>query len=96
MPTTEPVPSLILSKNATLNDTPGNSHVDGTADADETIDYSFVVTNNGNVTINGIKVNDAVAGSVTCDATTLAASAATDCTSDTPYTVTRPTSTPGT
>ena len=83
VPTTNPVPSLILAKDATLGDTNSN----GAADVAETIDYSFVVTNNGNVTISGIAVSDAVAGPVTCDATTLAPAAATDCTSDTPYTV---------
>ncbi len=83
VPTTQPVPSLILAKDATLNDTDGS----GGADVGETIDYSFVVTNNGNVTISGITVSDALAAPVTCDATTLAPSAATDCTSDTPYPV---------
>ena len=83
VPTTQPVPSLILAKEAALNEINSN----GTADVGETIDYTFVVTNNGNVTVSDIAVSDAVAGPVTCDVTTLAPGGATDCAADTPYTV---------
>ena len=61
--------------------------------AGDTVDYSFVVTNTGNVTVTGITVTDtftAPAGpelTVTCPDTTLAPAASTTCTAS--YTVTQ-------
>ncbi|MFC6418592.1 hypothetical protein ACFP7B_11050, partial [Sanguibacter inulinus] len=75
---------LSLDKVASLNDTNSN----GLADAGETIDYSFVLTNTGNVTLTGVSVDDPKAGPVTCDPTTLAPGESVTCTADTPYTVT--------
>jgi len=75
---------LSLLKSAQLNDTNG----DGLADVGETIQYSFVLTNTGNVTLNSVTVSDPKAGPVTCSATTLAPGAATTCTADNLYTVT--------
>lgn len=75
---------LSLVKSAQLNDTNG----DGLADVGETIQYSFVLTNTGNVTLNSVTVSDPKAGPVTCQATTLAPGAATSCTADDVYTVT--------
>lgn len=49
-----PMPSLAVTKHASLNDTNGN----GTADAGETIDYSFDVENTGNVDLTDVTVND--------------------------------------
>ncbi len=46
----------------------------------ETINYKFVVTNNGNVTLNAILVNDAKIGAVNCPVSTLTPSASTTCT----------------
>jgi uncharacterized repeat protein (TIGR01451 family) len=55
-PLADPAPALTIVKTGTLNDKNGN----GKADAGETISYSFVVTNSGNVTETGVTVNDAM------------------------------------
>jgi uncharacterized repeat protein (TIGR01451 family) len=52
-----------------------------------TIPYAFVVTNTGNVTLNGLAIADAKVGSITCPATTLAPGATTTCTAS--YTLTQ-------
>jgi uncharacterized repeat protein (TIGR01451 family) len=75
---------LSLVKAAQLNDANG----DGLADAGETIQYSFVLTNTGNVTLSSVGVSDRKAGPVTCPTTTLAVGASTTCTADNLYTVT--------
>ena len=59
-----------MEKSATLNDVAGGT--DGFADVGETIDYTFRVLNIGNVTVTDIAVTDDLAGTVTCDVTTLA------------------------
>ena len=49
--------------------------------AGSTIDYTFLVTNTGNVTITGIVVNDAqLDAAAVCPVTTLAPGASTTCT----------------
>ncbi|HEY3338144.1 MAG TPA: GEVED domain-containing protein [Propionicimonas sp.] len=55
--------------------------------AGSTIPYSFVVTNTGNVTLTGVGVADARAGTVTCPVTTLAPGDDTTCTAS--YTLTQ-------
>nr|BFE51478.1 hypothetical protein GCM10017745_49050 [Saccharothrix mutabilis subsp. capreolus] len=78
------VPGLSVVKSAN----PATAHEVG-----DTIQFSFVVTNTGNVPMSGITVNDtltAPAGPalvVTCPSTTLAAGAVMTCTA--PYTVTQ-------
>ncbi len=49
-----PAPAIEIVKTGVWNDANG----DGCADAGETIDYSFVVTNTGNVTLTGVIVTD--------------------------------------
>ncbi len=86
VPTVQASPSLSLTKSAVLDDTDGN----GTADVGETIAYRFVVTNNGNVTLHGLDVDDPRAGDVTCDpATPLEPGDQATCTADDPYRVTQ-------
>ncbi|OLF16316.1 DUF7507 domain-containing protein [Actinophytocola xanthii] len=76
-------PGLTITKDADLNDTDG----DALADVGETIDYSFVLTNTGNVPLTNVQVNDPKAGDVTCPAGPLAPGDSVTCTAP-PYTVT--------
>ncbi|QIM16371.1 DUF11 domain-containing protein [Leucobacter insecticola] len=76
--------ALSLAKSAKLNDLNGN----GLADAGETIDYSFVVENTGNVTVTGVSVSDPMLSGVTCEKDSLAPGESTTCAGDAPYTVT--------
>jgi uncharacterized repeat protein (TIGR01451 family) len=55
----------------------------------DTISYSYAVTNNGNVTMSSITVTDTKVGTASCPATTLAVNATMTCTSVAPYTVTQ-------
>ncbi len=54
VPTVDPVADWTLEKFSSLNDTNGN----GRADVGETIDYSFVATNTGTLTVSGVTVAD--------------------------------------
>ena len=88
-----------LLQNAVLSVPSAAIKIEKTADpttvtaAGDTVDYSFVVTNTGNVTVTGITVTDtftAPAGpelTVSCPVTTLAPAASTTCTAS--YTVTQ-------
>lgn len=76
-------PELTLVKTASLNDANGN----GAADVGETIDFSFEVSNTGNVTIDDIEVIDDTVTGLTPTGFTLAAGAAQTVTAD-PYVVT--------
>jgi uncharacterized repeat protein (TIGR01451 family) len=55
--------------------------------AGDTIDYTFLVTNTGNVTLTGIVVDDPKVGTVDCPVTTLAPTESTTCTAT--YTLTQ-------
>ncbi|MDQ7250414.1 DUF7507 domain-containing protein [Dongia sedimenti] len=55
--TLDQVANLSLETSGTLNDTNGN----GVADAGETISYSYVVSNAGNVTLTDVAVSDGLA-----------------------------------
>ncbi len=57
-------------------------------DEGDTITYTFVVTNTGNVTLDPVSVNDPKVGAVTCPVTTLAPGASTTCTAA-PYALTQ-------
>ncbi len=77
-------PSIALDKRA---GPPVDANGDGVIDAGDTIDYSFVVTNTGPVTLTGVGVDDPLVGPVDCPVTTLAVGASTTCTAS--YTITR-------
>ncbi|MEZ5093187.1 hypothetical protein [Nocardioides sp.] len=70
-------PAITLVKSGTLN---GGS-------AGDSIDYEFLVTNTGNVTLDGIVIDDAMFTTVDCPVTTLAPGADTTCTAS--YTLTQ-------
>ncbi len=56
-------------------------------DPGDTIDYTFVVTNTGNVTLTAVTVDDPTVGPVACPVTTLAPGESTTCTAT--YTLTQ-------
>ncbi len=55
----------------------------------DTIAYSFVVKNTGNITLNSIGVTDAKAGAVTCPSSSLAVGVSETCTATATHTVTQ-------
>ncbi|CAL8973791.1 hypothetical protein PROP_01254 [Propionicimonas sp. T2.31MG-18] len=85
VPVKTPQPALTLAKAADLNDTNG----DGLAQPGETVRYTFVATNAGDVTLTSLSITDDRAGSVTCTPTTIAPGATAACAADAPYTVTQ-------
>jgi uncharacterized repeat protein (TIGR01451 family) len=78
-------PALTIVKHA---GTPTDVNGDGTTDTDDTIGYTFDVTNTGDVPLTGIGVTDAKVGAVTCPLSTLNPAASELCTADALYTVT--------
>ncbi|MBN6191439.1 DUF11 domain-containing protein [Aneurinibacillus sp. BA2021] len=83
-PAVPAAPALSFEKTAGA---PVDVNANGITDEGDTIDYTFTVTNTGNVTLTDITVSDPKVGTVTCDATTLAPGAVASCTAAT-YTVT--------
>jgi uncharacterized repeat protein (TIGR01451 family) len=84
-----PQPVLLLDKSASAPTVAGGALASVT-DAGDTISYSFVVTNNGNVTLDNITVSDPLPGmsTITCPSGQLAPGASTTC-STTIYTLTQ-------
>lgn len=84
---TTPTPAaqggLALTKRAGLSDANGNS----LADIGERVDYSFDVSNIGNVTISDIVIDDPRAEGVSCPQGALAPGAAMTCVADNGYVV---------
>jgi uncharacterized repeat protein (TIGR01451 family) len=60
----------------------------GITDAGDTIQYTFDVTNTGQVALTDITVNDPLVGAVTCPTPTLAAGATETCAAQSVYTIT--------
>ncbi len=84
-PTTAPQPSLQLVKTA---GTPVDVNDSGITDAGDTIDYTFTVTNTGNVPIDDVDIDDdLLTGPVTCAPTRLVPGAGATCDAA-PYVVT--------
>ncbi|MGL5910271.1 MAG: DUF7507 domain-containing protein, partial [Phycicoccus sp.] len=79
-------PLLALTKTATVDD--GG---DGSLDVGDTIAFSFVVTNTGNVTVTALGIADPLVGGISCPVATLAPGASTTCATDdaNPYVVTQ-------
>ena len=77
--------AIDLVKTGTLDDANGN----GSADAGESIGYTFLVTNTGDVRLQGISVTDPKLGAVTCPAAGLAPSAQTTCVAAADWTITQ-------
>ena len=76
-------PSIALDKSAgPVVDGDGNG-----ADAGDTIDFEFVVTNTGNVTLDPVSVDDPAVGAVDCPVDVLAPDDSTTCTAT--YTLTQ-------
>ncbi|MBF4619451.1 DUF11 domain-containing protein, partial [Clavibacter sp. VKM Ac-2873] len=78
-------PSIGLVKRA---GTPVDVNGNGLTDAGDTIQYTFAVTNTGDVPLSNVSVTDAKAGAVTCPAGTLAPQATVTCSAAAPYTIT--------
>ena len=76
-------PELSLTKTAAIMDV--NS--DFVIDLGDTISWSFVVENTGNVTLSAVAVADPTAGSVTCPSGALAPGDQTTCTADADHTI---------
>ncbi|HET6561340.1 MAG TPA: hypothetical protein VFG72_05655 [Marmoricola sp.] len=71
-----PAPQVTLTGHEpVLTDTSGT----GFTDAGDHIRFRYTVTNDGNVPVTGVAVVGSVAGTVACDATTLAVEATTEC-----------------
>ena len=67
--------------------TPTDVNADGKVDAGDTILYTFLVQNVGNVTLTSVGVTDPKVGPVSCPVSTLTAGASTTCTKS--YTITQ-------
>ena len=81
---TSDVATLTLDKQA---GTPTDVDDDSRVDAGDTIDYRFLLTNTGAVTLTDVAVDDPKTGTVACPTTTLTPAASTTCTVT--YTITQ-------
>lgn len=77
--------TLSLTKQA---GTPVDVNHDGLVDAGDTIAYSFLVANTGQLSIDGITVTDNKVGAVTCPISSLTPGSSTTCTANAPYVIT--------
>ncbi len=87
IPTVEGEPQVSIVKSGSVSP-PADQ---GGVLVDDTIAYSYVVTNTGNVSLTSVTVNDPTGGPVTCPtpSPSLAPGDSVTCTADTPYTVTQ-------
>ncbi|MGL5857935.1 MAG: DUF7507 domain-containing protein [Angustibacter sp.] len=77
-------PVLEMVKSATVDDLDGNG-----TDLGDRIQWGFLITNTGTVTLTGVTVDDPLAGAATCDTTTLAPTGQASCLADALYTITQ-------
>lgn len=82
-----PAPAMEMVKSGTPSTNP--------LVAGSTIEYSFTVTNTGNVALSDLEITDEKAGPVTCETTDLEPTDEVLCTADDPYTVTAADATAG-
>ncbi|MTD16653.1 tandem-95 repeat protein [Nakamurella sp. YIM 132087] len=75
---------LSLVKTASVSDT----NADGVVSVGDTIDYTFAVTNTGQVGVTGVTVVDEMIGTVSCPSGALAAGATMECTADNGHVIT--------
>jgi uncharacterized repeat protein (TIGR01451 family) len=88
VPTVDAAPLVSIVKSGTVDPAADQ----GGVKVGDTISYSYVVTNTGNVTLSSVSVTDPTVGSVTCPdlgASGLAVGDSVTCTADTPHTVTQ-------
>ncbi|MGN6126330.1 MAG: DUF7507 domain-containing protein [Humibacter sp.] len=78
-------PKLTLVKHAGA---PVDVNGNGITDVGDTIQYTFDVTNSGDVPITNVAVNDSKVGGVTCPSITLAVRASETCSADSVYAIT--------
>ncbi|GAB3614731.1 DUF7507 domain-containing protein [Humibacter ginsengisoli] len=78
-------PALTLVKHA---GTPVDVNGNGITDAGDTIQYTFDVSNTGDVPMTNVQVNDPKAGPVTCPSTSLAVGASETCSANNVYQIT--------
>ena len=85
-PVTAPAPALTIEKTAGA---PVDTNNSGITDAGDTIAYTFTVTNNGNVPVRDIKINDPLVGVVNCGGSELAAGKSMNCSASEQYVLTQ-------
>jgi uncharacterized repeat protein (TIGR01451 family) len=78
-------PSLELLKSA---GDPVDVNENGLTDAGDTIEYTFLVSNTGDVVINDLAIDDPKVGAITCEATSVEPDDDVTCVTDEPYVVT--------
>ncbi len=78
-------PSVSITKSATVAPAADQNAVK----VGDTIQYSYSVTNTGNITLTSVAVSDPTAGNVTCPTQDLGPGDFETCTADDPYTVTQ-------
>ena len=78
-------PSMELVKTA---GDPVDVNENGLTDVGDTIEYTFEVTNTGDVAINDLAIDDPKVGAITCEATSVEPGDTVTCVTDEPYVVT--------
>jgi uncharacterized repeat protein (TIGR01451 family) len=78
-------PAITIVKSATVDDV----NADGKTDLGDTVSWSYVVTNTGNITLHDVGVNDVTAGAVHCPDTSLAPGTRETCHARSSHTITQ-------
>jgi uncharacterized repeat protein (TIGR01451 family) len=84
VPAVTPAPAITIQKIAAAQNGDQTAITVG-----ETIQYSYDVTNTGNVTLSAVAVSDPTGGTVTCPSASLAPGQSETCKANNPYTVTQ-------